>query len=220
MSKVTFSTLSIKRIVVSLLILIMIPVTAKVVDRFAGLYQLSLAFSVNLWTSVLIIYDWSLFGIHYNRVKRNLGNSLIIAAIGVIVIGIWLWVGRSFLHSSIPIPEGSILRRNGYGRPAMLAAFSFMQAAAVNIGFKCLTDHLDVRSGEIQAILISGFSFGLFLTLLFVSLPINIGILVTTYLYNFVLVSILSYLYRESTSFIPGILAMGTVYLVWMLLSF
>ena len=129
-------------------------------------------------------------------------------------------VDRSFLRSNILIPEGIILRRYGYARPAMLAAFSFMQAAAVNIGFKCLTDHLDVRSGEIQAILISGFSFGLFLTLIFTSAPFSISVFVTSYLYNFVLVSILSYLYRESTSFIPGLLAMGTVYLVWMLLSF
>ena len=39
----------------------------------------------------------------------------------------------------------------------------------------------------------------------------DIPLLVRTYLYNVVLVSILSYLYNQSTSFIPGVLAFGFV---------
>ncbi|MBR4445805.1 MAG: hypothetical protein IKS37_07940, partial [Solobacterium sp.] len=203
----------------SILIIIMIPVTAWLLDRFADFYTLSLAVSFNIWTSVLIMYDWSLFGIHYNRVKKNPVNSLIFAIIGMILIGIWLWIGQNFLHSNILIAGGSVLRRYGYARPAMLAAFSFMQAAVVNIGFKCLTDHLAVRSGEVQAILISGFLFGFLMTAIFTVPPFSIGIFVTSYLYYFGLTAILSYLYRESTSFMPGLVAMGTVYLFNMLLS-
>ena len=219
MSKVSVSTLSTKRIVISILLVTMIPVSAMLIDRFASLYPLSLAVSFNIWTPILIMYDWSLFGIHYNRVKHNLFNSLIFAVIGMILIAIWLWIGIHFLNSSVHIAEAGILRRYGYARPAMLAAFSFMQAAAVNIGFKCLTDHLGVRSGEIQAILISGFLFGFLMTVIFTIPPFRIGVFVTTYLYNFVLTAILSYLYRESSSFIPGLLAMGTVYLGYMVLG-
>ena len=124
MSNVSISTLSIKRIVISILLVIMIPVSAMLLDRFASLYTLSLAVSFNIWTSILIMYDWSLFGIHYNRVKRNLGNSLIFAVIGMILIAIWLWIGLHFLNSNVLIAKAVILRRYGYARPAMLAALS------------------------------------------------------------------------------------------------
>lgn len=219
MSTRSFSTLSVRRIVISILLFLMIPVTAWTADIYAEQYSLSLAFAFNIWVSVLIMYDWSLFGIHYNRVKRNLFNSAVFSVIGMILIAIWLWAGRSFLHCTILIPEGAVLRRYGYARPAMLTAFSFMQAAAANIGFKCLTDHLKVRDGEIQAILISGFLFGFLMTAAFTVPPFSVSVFATTYLYNFVLTAILSYLYRESTSFMPGLVAMGTVYFLFMVLS-
>ena len=99
-----------------------------------------------------------------------------------------------------------------FAAPAALIATSYVLAVIVNIGFKCLTDHIDVRSNEAAVILVSGFLFGAILTLLYT--PFDLDIWIRTYLYNVILTAFLSYLYNQSSSFIPGVLSMGTVLLV------
>ena len=173
--------------------------------------------SMNVLTSVLIIYDWNLVGIHYNRAKNNIPDTILFFVIGLVLIRLWTWFGMSFLQVRPLLPAAETAVKYPYAVPSLLIAFSYIQAAMVNISFKCITDHLDVRSREIQAILISGILFGLVYTIAFASLPLSMNSLFRTYLYNLVLVAILSYLYNQSNSFIPGILSMGTIYLLLML---
>ena len=94
--------------------------------------------------------------------------------------------------------------------------FSFSLAALVNIEFKCMTDHFKIHAREATMILLSGFLFGFIYTICFC--PLQLQVFVPTYLYNVILISVLSYLYNQTHSFIPGILAMGTAYLVWQIL--
>jgi hypothetical protein len=206
-----------KRIIISLIIFALIPVCAHVLNLFIHEEDLSMMVSMNVLTSVLIIYDWNLVGIHYNRAKNNIPDTILFFVIGLVLIRLWTWFGMSFLQVRPLLPAAETAVKYPYAVPSLLIAFSYIQAAMVNISFKCITDHLDVRSREIQAILISGILFGLVYTIAFTSLPLSMNSLFRTYLYNLVLVAILSYLYNQSNSFIPGILSMGTIYLLLML---
>ena len=206
------SRLSIKRIVISLLILVGIPFIEKFVESFTGNETIAFTFAFTLAGWILIIYDWNLFGIHYNRCKEHVGDTILYTLIGFILIGGWAFFNRSFLQGKMLLPDKDTLSKYFFAFPVILLAYSYIQAFIVNICFKCLTDHLDIREKELLIILVSGFSFGLVYTLLFT--PFETTLLIQTYLYNVILVCILSYLYNQSSSFIPGILAMGTVYLI------
>lgn len=216
MSELTISTLSKKRVFLSLLIFFLIPVCAHVLDLFIDQFAISLMFCMNVGTSILIIYDWNLFGIHYNRAKSNLFDAVLFVAFGGILILLWLYVGSHFLKANIILPGESDLTGYGYARPGMIIAFSLMEAACVSISFKCFTDHLDVRGKELQAILFSGLLFGLFFTVIYLP-SFNLGLFFRTYLYNIVLIMFISYLYNQSHSILPGMCAMAAVYLIIML---
>jgi len=216
MSQNTLSTLSTKRILISLLLIISIPAVTYGVNLFADQFNLSEAFAFNLAGCLLIFYDWNLFGTHYNRSKYNIKTFFIYFLIGIALIGLWLQAGIHFLQTGPVLPEGTSLIRFGYGRPMMMIAYSFLQAVVISIGFKVLTDHMDVRHRELQSILLSGFLFGLLYTLLF-SFPFELTAFVRSLLYNVVLTAILSYLYNQSRSFMPGLTAFTVIYFLAMM---
>ncbi|MBR2825419.1 MAG: hypothetical protein IKE51_04080 [Solobacterium sp.] len=212
----TISRLSMKRIIISLLIFALIPVVARLLNRIVDNETISLTFSLTLAGWILIMYDWNLFGIHYNRCKENLGDTILYSIVGVILIGGWVFLNVRFLQGTMLLPDRETIHRYFFASPAIIAAFTYIQAFLVNIAFKCLTDRFDIREKELLIILASGFLFGLVFTLLFTEF--EIALLIRTYLYNTILVMILSYLYNQSSSFIPGIIAMGTVYLIVILI--
>ena len=218
MAKRTRSTLSMKRILISLLLIVMIPATAYLLNMFVEFYELAMMFGLSVVGSLLIVYDWNLFAIHYNRAKKAVGDTFLYTLIGSILIGGWTWVALNLLHCSPMIPSGITLIRNGYARPGMYIAYSFMLASVVNIGFKCLTDHLDVRTREIQAILISAIAGGLFFTVIFIT-GFDPLLWIRNYLYNMILIAILSYLYNQSSSFMPGLISMSLIHLGFMVIS-
>jgi len=206
------STLSFRRILISLLLIAMIPGVRAALNLLIHDDLISLTFALCLSGFLLVVYDWNLFGLHYNRSKRNIGDTLLYSLLGTAVIGTWTWVDQSFLYGNLLQPSTAAMKAFPFAAPAALIATSYVLAVIVNIGFKCLTDHIDVRSNEAAVILVSGFLFGAILTLLYT--PFDLDIWIRTYLYNVILTAFLSYLYNQSSSFIPGILSMGTVLLV------
>lgn len=212
----TISRLSIKRILISLFIFAMIPVIRSILNPFVKNETIAYTFAFTFAGWFLIIYDWNLFGIHYNRCKNKLGDTALFTVIGILLIGCWAFFNRSFLKGNMILADSETIHQYYFAFPVIYLAFSYIQAFVINISFKCLTDHLDIREKELLIILVSGFSFGLLYTLLFT--PLEFNLLVRTYLYNVILTCILSYLYNQSSSFIPGILAMGTIYLIFMIL--
>lgn len=212
------SKLSAKRIFISLLIIILIPISAHYLDMLTQIHDISLMCSMNIGISLLIMYDWNLFGIHYNRAKANLFDTLLFTLIGCAGISAVFWISEHFLMASPVLPDPKVMRAYGYARPGMWAAFSFMQAVLVNMGFKVMTDPLKIKTRELQTILLTGLLFPLLFTALFT--PFDIVLIARTYLYNFLLVTLLSYMYNQSHSIMPGILSMTIVYLAVMFISF
>ena len=209
MTEYYISRLSNKRIILSMLMIFLLRPLAMLVEHLIQDTTIAWMFALNVMGGLLIMYDWNLFGIHYNRAKANKGDFLIYGALGLFLIGGWMMINIRWIHGSIPLPDRVVMKDDLFALPAILAAYSFLQSSIVNIGFKCLTDHLKVRSNELQIILLSGILFGTVYTLIF--LP-QLSVLLPTLLYNVVLVWILSYLYNQSNSFMPGLSAMTIIY--------
>ena len=216
------SRLSIKRIILSLIIFCIIPLFASLINLFIKNHTLSYMFSLNICGSILIMYDWNLFGIHYNRFKNNLGDSNLYTIVGIVLFAILLFINQSVLHANILLPDSKSLKAYAFGIPAIIIAFSYMHAIVINISFKCLTDHMKIRSNELLIILTSGLLFGLFYTLVFsfyFNFGFNIMSFINQYIYNVIITCTCSYLYNQSNSFLPGIISLGTVYLVFIVSS-
>ena len=116
------------------------------------------------------------------------------------------------------MPRTEVLVRYGYARIGMLIAYSFSEASMLCIVGKCATDPLTIHHRELQIILLSGISIGLLTTILFLPSKNLLTILITL-LYNVVLCTILSYLYNQSNSFIPGLIGFAGSNLFFMIAS-
>jgi hypothetical protein len=229
----TASTLSMRRILLSLAIIALSAVLSRTLNLFIDNQGITLMFGFNIAAWILILYDWNLIGVHYNRVKMSLFDSIAYFLIGFLIQFLWLYVDNRFLHGQTLLSQASLAFSYTAALPAVLAGFSFCQAALVNVGFKCMTDHLNVKGREFLAILVSGFGFGLYYTLLFMPslfftalvdfsltnfLTLFFSTFVPAYLYNVIETAFLAYLYNQSHSIIPGIVSQGMVYLVFLLL--
>ena len=210
------SSLSNKRIVISLLLGASIPILAKLMNIYVKQKEISLMASFNVIGCILMMYDWNLFGIHYNRSKKDMRTTVLYTIIGILFIGLLVTLNSNFFHALLIIPKEITLTSYGYARPAMLLGYSFVQSFLVNILYKCLTDKCTVQGKELQTILITSFVFGFAYLIAFI--PFSPMVWFRTYLYNLLLIAIMSYLYNQSHSLVPGCLAMGFVYLLCMFL--
>lgn len=205
----TNSSLSTKRIVLTLCLFSLTPLIRITLSRITGNETIASTMAFNLVCWAMIIYDWNLFALHWNRFKSSLGDGILYTVVGLLLIGCWTTFSTGFLQASIPYPDKTTLLRYSFAMIPMLIAFSFCQAVIINICFKCLTDHIDVRGREIILILLSGFLFGTVYTVSL--LPMGIALFMVTLLYHIVLVAILSYLYNQSNSFMPGIFSLSLI---------
>ena len=214
----TLSTLSRKRIVISLILSALIPVTARLLNILLDQEQIALMFSMNIFTSVLIMYDWNLVAIHYNRAKENIPDTILYSLIGLALIFLWSLLGLSFFQAQLILPPAYALIGYGYARPGFLIAFSFMEAAMMNLTFKIMTDHLDVIHKELQSILLSALCVGLAFTIAYVPLT-DISLFLRSYVYFMGLTALLSYLYNQTHTIVPGVIALTLTNLLMMILS-
>lgn len=216
MSHNTFSSLSAKRILISFLLFAAIPVLAVLMNRYVNQMTISMTASFSLFGFILCAYDWNLFAIHYNRFKKNPAESAFYTAAGMILILTVFLINDHYLGGTPVIADRESLTRFGYARFGMRIAFSYVQALVISIVWKCMTDRFPVRGNELQTILLTSLTFGFVYMAAFI--PFSVTAWIRTYLYNILLTAVLSYLYNQSHTFLPGILAMGTIYLTAMIL--
>lgn len=218
MTTKTTSTLSRKRVIISLIVFISTTFVAHTINIAIQQYDISLMFALNLSATILIMYNWNLFGIHYNRAKYNLADTLLYSFIAFVFTCLWTYVSNNFLHSIIIIPPTSSLVQYGYARIGMLIAYSFSESALICITQKCATDHMHARHHELQVILLSGMALGVLTTIVFLP-SLNILTILTTLLYNVVLCTIFSYMYNQTHSFIPAMVGFAASNLTFMILA-
>lgn len=196
----------------------MIPAGARILNIWVEQYDISLMTCFNVFGSILIIYDWNLFGLHYNRAKYNPDDTVLYAVMAYVLILIWTVFSLEKLHCRIVVPSGETLLAFGYARPGMLVGYSFMEAASISIAVKCATDHMKVNHNELQIILTTGILAGIAMTFLFIP-SLNLLTVLTTLLYNVILMILLSYFYNQTGSFIPGALGFALVNLTVMIVA-
>ncbi len=211
------SKLSFRRRLITILLFISLLLVRYVLNLFIKSNTLSTMLAMNVFGTIMIIYDWDLYALHYNRAKSNLLTTFIFTAFGIILIGLWAWADSYFLHAKLLLPDLHLVANYQFSIPAVIIAYSFMQSSIVNIVFKVLTDHLSIHNREFLVILLSGLVCGLIYTISYVNV-FDYATFILSYLYNVVLIQIISYLYNQTHSFIPGILSMGFVYLIRILI--
>ena len=88
----------------------------------------------------------------------------------------------------------------------------------MNLTFKIMTDHLDVIHKELQSILLSALCVGLAFTIAYVPLT-DISLFLRSYVYFMGLTALLSYLYNQTHTIVPGVIALTLTNLILMILS-
>ena len=209
------TAMSIKHIILTTLMFVMIPILARIIDIFVVQETISLMISMNLLGTAIIIYNWQLLELHYQRIKGK-SDLLFYLIVDIAAIALIFYLGNRFFKADILIASKEALKAYGHSRIGMVFAFSYIEAAIVNITFKCITDHLNIKQKELQVVLTTAISFGFLFTFIFV--PLDLSLLIRTYVYNLFLISILSYSYNQTHSILPGIFSMGLIYLIVLLL--
>ena len=207
--------MSTKHIILTTLMFVMIPILAKVIDIFVVQETISLMIAMNLLGTAIIIYNWKLLELHYYRIQGQ-SDNLFYTLVDIVAIAVIFFIASHFFHADILIASREALKAYGYARFGMVCAFSYIESAIVNITFKCITDHLNIKQKELQVVLTTAITFGFLLTFIFV--PFDLSLFVRTYVYNLFLISILSYSYNQTHSILPGIFSMGLIYLIVLLL--
>ncbi|MCF0110081.1 MAG: hypothetical protein HUJ57_08520 [Erysipelotrichaceae bacterium] len=211
------SSLSTKRIVISLILFFGIPALTFALKMLGGNETLAFTAACNVLVTALIIYDWNLFGIHYNRFKERFGESFMFYVLALIIISGWTWINVTFLKGDMKMPDPAVIRKYQVGAPLIMMAYSYMRCVGMGLACKCMTDRLKVQSQELQVILVSGFLFAALYVVAFI--PFNIIVWTLSFLYYVVTYCVISYTYNQCHSFLPGYLALGTVQLVLIILS-
>lgn len=123
MTNTSITTLSKKRILITLAIFICTPLLAHLINIAVVQYDLSLMFSLNLGAAVMIMYNWNLFGVHYNRAKYNFIDTCIYSFIAFVLFTLWTYISNRYLKCIVIMPRTEVLVRYGYARIGMLVAY-------------------------------------------------------------------------------------------------
>lgn len=209
--------LSKKRILISILLFLCIPLLSFFLEPLIHNHTLTQMFVINLITWILILYDWNLFALHYNRCKAEPGKAVRYTLLGMGLVGVWIWICQFLLFKGHLFPDFSSIRSYPAAWPAVCIAYSFGHAALINIGFKVMTDRFRIKGQVLLAILATAFIFGTFYTLLFHFR--SVSDFFSALFFIVVLCSIQSFLCSQSHSFFPGMIATSFVFLLFQFLT-
>ena len=207
------STLSVRRIIITILLFALIPLLFPILNHFIENKTISYTVLVNVIACIVFIYDYDLLALHYNRVKKNAKESLIFYFIGLIFYSILFTVNHFFIKGYLPYIDPKIVRSYMVAAPLMYIAYTFIFSILISICYKCLTDRLIIKDKEPLVITFSGVLFGLLFTVAFV--PFSWEMWIRSFILISIQVAFLSYSYNQTTSFLPGAIAMGTILLAY-----
>ncbi|MCF0115141.1 MAG: hypothetical protein HUJ56_07300 [Erysipelotrichaceae bacterium] len=207
------STLSLKRIIYTTILFLGIPILSKWINQFIQNETISYTMVINIIGCILVMYNWNLIGIHYNRTKYNLKESLLYFIIGIIGITVWFLFNLAYIKGAVLTPDIATLQTYPAGIPIIFLAYGFVLPILTSMTAKCLTDRLPIKTLELQVIIVTGFAFSLFYVAFYV--PIGIASWAQGYVFYTVLFMFISYLYNQSSSLLPGTAAYSLVLIVY-----
>lgn len=207
----TNTTLTFKRILISLLIFFIVPILNPLLNTVIKDSMISHTLLTNLAGFILMVINWDLLQIHAKRFASDIKEALFFTFIGIILLGISFTVNHMFLHAYVPVVNSESFNSFILFSIPILLAYSFVFAMNYVIAFKCITDRLNIKQAEITTIFLSGFLFSLLFTIFFV--PFDLISWLKSYLFYLAITTIISYLYNQTKSFLPGLIALGTILL-------
>lgn len=214
--QITLSTLSLKRTIVSVVLLLSIPFLFPFIDKYVQNSTITYTFLFNFIGCILFIYDYDLIALHYNRIKKNLKDSFLFYILSLILFAIIIVLNHFFIHGLIFTVDYQTFHTYYAGNFLMLLAYGPVFALGISLFYKCITDRLIVKNKELLIILFSGLIASLLFTICYV--PFDIVNWSQTYLlYNMIIIT-LSYTYNQTTSFLPGAMGLATILVIYNIL--
>lgn len=155
-----------------------------------------------------IIFNWDLFALHYNRMKKNLADCTFFVFISIIIIGLLFFMNHTLIHAFVLKPSQEIIQNFKFLYIIFIVNYSFIFSFISLITFKCVIDPL-TKMPVITRFMLSGLLFSLIFCISFV------GFSPTQFLLSFVFYSFLyayfSYTYHQTRSVFPVMIAYAVV---------
>ncbi len=209
------TSISIFKIIVTLCAFASIPFIAQLVDLVVNNETLSFTATLHTVNFIIVMLNYNTVEIHVTRVKENFNDFLIFTLIGLVILFGLFYCNEQWFHAGILMPNFDNLVGYELFIPLIYLAYSYAFSSCFVFTFKCFTDRFQVKSNELVIILVSGFSYGLLVSLLMVALTSTS--LALNFIFYFIVSTLSAYTYNQSRSLIPMMIAYGTVLFITML---
>ncbi|NLC96415.1 MAG: hypothetical protein GX675_02465 [Erysipelotrichaceae bacterium] len=214
----TKSTLRFKRIIITSVLFFAIPFISNILDLIISNSTISYTFSISLIAFIFIIYNWDLFALHYNRSKKNIKDTVFYTIVGLILLGTLTFINQSFIHGYLILCDKQTLTRYYGGAFIMIVSHTLSFSLCMMIAYKSTVDRIKLEVSTVQVILFSGLIFALLFSIFYV--PLDINLMVSSFLYYSIFFIICSYLYNQCGSFIPAMISITLIFLFINILQF
>ncbi len=206
------TTLSFKRIFLSLLGFIIIPFNAALVDSIIHNQVVAYTLSFHLSGMLLVALNWDIMAIHYHRFIEDKKESFFFVTFGCIALGIAFILNHFFLHAYTLTLNPEEVKDISFFIPFLLFAYTLLFSSLYLISFKCLSDRLVIKKAEATVIFFSSFLFTLLFVISFV--PFDTLEWLKGYIFYFFITMILSYLYHQTKSLMTSLVSFTLVLLI------
>lgn len=206
------TTLPRTKIFLSLAVYFLLPLCASTLNQLVNNMTITNTLIFSLTALILVWFNWDLLQVHGQRFKTNSKDGVLFLLIGILSLSLLQVFNLFVFKLTIAIPEKSILQSYYFFTPIILLAFSFCQAISYSLTFKIFVDRIHLNLTESKVILISGFFFGLLCTIALV--PASLLAFAMIFIYQFILATLISYLYNQTHSIVPFMIAYALVLLV------
>lgn len=200
------------RIIFSLLVYFLFPLSADFLNSMVDSPTITATLITSAIAFVLILFNWDVLQRHIRRFSEDLKEGLLFFVIGLLAAGMLMLFNHFFLHAPIWELESDILLHYTFFLPLILLVYSVCSALSFSLAFKILMDRIHLPVRESFNILISGVLFGLLCTLSMT--PGTPELFLRLFLFEFLFAALASYLYNQTHSIIPMVLAHSLVLLI------
>ncbi len=196
------------QIFINLGLFFLIPSAINYTNNFTLNTTISTTFVIHTISLILIILNFKTLETHIHRFSANLKDGVYFSVIALVILLIINFVNVRWIQAPIWIPEREVLNSYLLFSPIIILAYTFTYATLFLIVFKSLTDRLKISGNEKIIIALSGISFAIFASVTY--LPVTGAALIPNITYIFLISTCTSYIYNQTNTFVPMLIAYGT----------
>ncbi len=201
------TTLSLRRIIITLLGFISIPFIKNITESIIHNELASYTFAFSLIGIFLTFLNWDLLCVHLQRFTSDIKESLFFTLFGTIFLALLFVMNYLLLNAYVPLINPEEFKEFTILFFPILYSYTVLFSSLYIISFKSLTDRLGIKKAELTVIFFSGFLFSLLFTMTFI--PFSVFEWLKGYLFYFLVTTVLSYLYNQTKSLFPSLIALS-----------